>query len=820
MYVPVNDAEPFGELEKRHRRMTPADAAASAAYDHLSVAMRSQFAVPSAADMQRLQDAMDGLTFCDEVRAAHRQLQRTSQIRVSEDRHPGTIGVWKVAFLATYGKPTTAEKAQWEKIHHRSGENLMTFSDRFKRLHDLCNPTSQLSRKATTDAYMKGLLAIHPRLHEQVAIAMGVLQESEQTFQKASSIAVEKHDGVALYFPIKESTPSPSPAPRPSFQRAQSTSSQQRSMCTLCKVVHDSPQCPCIDPRQASPNWKGPFSKTAWDVYDISFNAMDLRKQGWSQFPCPRPKGAPQPQGRQRHDRPNQKKQLRLPGPPETSHSNDGIFAPDYPASSFSHFQGEARPEKARSLLSEVQRQAMQQQLDTHSYISQLLATDTDAESQGPGTYPWAAPSASDTGEGPPEQPFPCDLPSLYPEASAYSNTYNTRAKTAPVQVYDPSPITTSSSNKRSPRAIRTQQPDLLSAAAPPIPFSAVPLPTNIPISQLPDHLQRLRQPGFSTSSLPPATAQQSPTQATNLPVPLLYLLNMGPGVLEGFIQPDTLVSINIDGRERSFSVSSIHFPCGTDTFRNLLGKQPAARLPISTSNFVDAADDTCSPPAKCHTHFWRPPTPAKVAEIPSSNEVSLSEQQPQVDLFSSMEPKTQPPSPAASNLGFNLEANQSHSPPASPVSDRTNNPPDMEQPPVSPSASQKQLAVVSKQPHTAMHVAALPLLTPLFDCPTVYYLKSGDPDSSLSLIHSVLGTSYPFVRCIYDSGSNLNLISASYCKQHKLEYDATDGLSMLTSSGALSDTAGRVSTPLHFSLPHSKGAAVKVRLTLQVVNA
>jgi hypothetical protein len=137
MYVPVDPADPYGELVKRHRRMTPADAAASAAYDHLSVAMRLQFAVPSAADMQRLQNAMDGLVFCDEVKAAHRQLQRTSPIRVAEDRHPGAIGIWRVAFLTTYGKPTTSEKAQWEKVHHKSGENLMTFSDRFKRLHDL-----------------------------------------------------------------------------------------------------------------------------------------------------------------------------------------------------------------------------------------------------------------------------------------------------------------------------------------------------------------------------------------------------------------------------------------------------------------------------------------------------------------------------------------------------------------------------------------------------------------------------------------------------------------------------------------------------------
>jgi hypothetical protein len=87
------------------------------------------------------------VAFTDEVKPAHRQLQRTSHIRISEERHPGTIAIWQSAFLTTYGKPTLSEKTAWEKIQHKAGENLMTYSDRFKRLHDLCNPTSQLSRK-------------------------------------------------------------------------------------------------------------------------------------------------------------------------------------------------------------------------------------------------------------------------------------------------------------------------------------------------------------------------------------------------------------------------------------------------------------------------------------------------------------------------------------------------------------------------------------------------------------------------------------------------------------------------------------------------
>jgi hypothetical protein len=108
--VPVNASQPDGTLDRRHRRMAPSKAAASASYDHLTAAMRLQLASPTVADMQRLQDLIGGLVFTDEVKPGHRQLQRTSQIRISEERYPGTSAVWQSAFLITYGKPTHPER--------------------------------------------------------------------------------------------------------------------------------------------------------------------------------------------------------------------------------------------------------------------------------------------------------------------------------------------------------------------------------------------------------------------------------------------------------------------------------------------------------------------------------------------------------------------------------------------------------------------------------------------------------------------------------------------------------------------------------------
>jgi hypothetical protein len=772
--------------------------------------MRLQFASPTAADMQRLQDLMDGLAFSDEVKIAHRQLQRTSQIRVSEERHPGTIAIWQAAFLVTYGKPTLAEKTAWEKIQHKTGENLMTYSDRFKRLHDLCNPTSQLSRKAVTDSYLRGLQAIHQRLHEQVALVMSTLDEHQQTFQKASALAVERYEGLALFFPSKEDTPSPQP-PIKQHQRAQSTNSQHGGPCTLCHVVHNSFQCPCVDPRQAEDDWTGPPTRQAWDVYNIAYKALDLRSAGMPRFACPVSRGPPQPsqkgrgQGNYRGNS-NQRsygqqgntyrgKDRALPGPPPTSAGNDGIFMPDYPTSNFSGHQ--RRGEQARSLMTVQERELLRQQLGTDAYITQLCQLDgDDASSVGEDqegvtwTDPWDTPAFDSTVQ-------PASLGGNHPA----------RVRAPPNPVYTPAATQATSPGRR--QSPRLQQPNMLSAVAPPVPFPAVPLPTDIPLSQLPDALQHLRRPQQPSSNLSPAADQHAPALGDTINVSMLYMQNAGPGVLEGYIRGDTLVSFHLDGRERTLRVSDLHFPCTNDTVRGLLSGRAAQALEtIGTS-----APAELSTPKTVRTKRAKlvsPPPTLPCTPMHPAAAMALDVDSPSARF---------PPALVSFDIGANGLSPDS---PVTSVDLNNQQPADDRQAftPGSPPPQQPQQTADSPQPHTAAHAGPLPLLTPLFDCPTVYYLRSGDPASSLSLVHSARDVSFPFVRCIYDSGSNLNLISSSYCKQHGIEYDTTDGINMLTSSGAVSKTVGRVCTPLHFSLPNASGGTVKIRITLQVVHA
>jgi hypothetical protein len=287
--------------------------------------------------------------------------------------------------------------------------------------------------------------------------------------------------------------------------------------------------------------------------------------------------------------------------------------------------------------------------------------------------------------------------------------------------------------------------------------------------------------------------------------VSMLYMQNAGPGVLEGYIRSDTLVSFHLDGRERTLRVSDLHFPCTNDTVRGLLSGRAAQALET-----IGTAAAPATPKA------IRPQQPKLVSPPPT---LPCTPMHPAaamaVDVVS---PAARfPPALVSFDIGANTELG-----PDSPVTagDLSNQQSVENRQAFVPGSPPPQQTADSPQPHTAAHAGPLPLLTPLFDCPTVYYLQSGDPASSLSLVHSVRGNSFPFVRCIYDSGSNLNLISSSYCKQHGIEYDTTDGINMLTSSGAVSKTVGRVCTPLHFSLPNPSGGTVKLRITLQVVHA
>jgi hypothetical protein len=59
------------------------------------------------------------------------------------------------------------------------------------------------------------------------------------------------------------------------------------------------------------------------------------------------------------------------------------------------------------------------------------------------------------------------------------------------------------------------------------------------------------------------------------------------------------------------------------------------------------------------------------------------------------------------------------------------------------------------------MHTAAPTLLMATLNCPTMCYLKPGEHATSLSLLHSVNGVTYPFTHCIYDGGPSMNMMDS-----------------------------------------------------------
>lgn len=101
-----------------------------------------------------------------------------------------------------------------------------------------------------------------------------------------------------------------------------------------------------------------------------------------------------------------------------------------------------------------------------------------------------------------------------------------------------------------------------------------------------------------------------------------------------------------------------------------------------------------------------------------------------------------------------------------------------------------------------------------------MYTLPSGDPATSISLVDGTTARYHPFTTCIYDSGSNVNILSREYCDKTGIQYGHRGGITMMTSSGDQHSTAGRVTAPVHFRLPGCDGDAVNITLELQVVDA
>jgi hypothetical protein len=104
---------------------------------------------------------------------------------------------------------------------------------------------------------------------------------------------------------------------------------------------------------------------------------------------------------------------------------------------------------------------------------------------------------------------------------------------------------------------------------------------------------------------------------------------------------------------------------------------------------------------------------------------------------------------------------------------------------------------------------------------PAVYSLTSGDPSSSLCLQHEHTGRIYPYRTAIFDSGSNLTIMSAAYCRRVGIQWSTDGGTSMVTSSGQSCPTHGRVTTPLLFTMRKGDGKhEVSVALEVQVVDS
>jgi hypothetical protein len=108
-------------------------------------------------------------------------------------------------------------------------------------------------------------------------------------------------------------------------------------------------------------------------------------------------------------------------------------------------------------------------------------------------------------------------------------------------------------------------------------------------------------------------------------------------------------------------------------------------------------------------------------------------------------------------------------------------------------------MAATTPKPKFSGETAAAEVASSIAVRPVVHTLRYGTPIDSLSVVHSATGDVLPYTDLVYDSGSTINMCTATWARKHNLSIDPTSPITLHTSNGTTAPTIGVVSTPLHF---------------------
>jgi hypothetical protein len=102
---------------------------------------------------------------------------------------------------------------------------------------------------------------------------------------------------------------------------------------------------------------------------------------------------------------------------------------------------------------------------------------------------------------------------------------------------------------------------------------------------------------------------------------------------------------------------------------------------------------------------------------------------------------------------------------------------------------------------------------------PSVYSLPhDADPATTVCLVSAATGELLSRPVNIVDSGSNMIIVTQAFCNQHNLHYSSHDTTDTTTSSGAVTSTAGKLTTPVDIVLCKGTEHQMSLRLPIHVM--
>ena len=766
--------------DKQLRRPTPAAAADALDLRQLTYELQQRFApLPAPIPPQpahpgspaHLTALLDQLVMSPDVLKSQNAIIESRATRTGGAATlPPLSTLWACAFLAEFGAATSVELSAWVSFKRLPKESLLAFNDRFERTKEQCNGQAGLPRQQVLHMYLEGLAAIQPLLHNNVRDRLADLQDHLRTFETARTLATSLAERFHEFAPIIES---PAPPPRQAAAsaplRQQPRAHAASHQCPTCLEHHPHRACFVHDPRNAPANWRGPINYHSYLQYVAAWEGQGLdRVRG-----APMPWVGPIPESTR----------LTVNSKPSSStHSSAPVTRPRYleapPPASYA-------PRQPKDTFQSPNTNYLD--FGPHSSYAQFAETPPPPPAQ-PRSFTGTQISWQ---LDPPLSPLFTFGSSPTPSSMVVAGSdiqhpypLRSRSGTPPAARPPPAPIAAAPQLRaKSPRATK-----VLPSTAPPIPFPAVPISQSIPPSQLPDAIQRLRAPAAHTpqrvsNSLPP------PPSATHMTLTLPFLQNLGPGCLEHALTPDSVLCLNLNGNTVYVSLEHVALSCSREQAMALLDPSRPA-LPAAAASASPSPTTATSSQPPPHT-----PTASKPAPIISTTQSEISPASPPAAAASKAVSFSQLPDllipksdqPALSSHLTSLE---------------------------SLSLAAARTSPVAGVDHTPVIVEALAAS----EYPAVYTLPPGDPATSLSLVRADTGTACAYSTCIYDSGSNMNMLSADFCKRQGIQYSKEGAVSMLTSSGSSHTTCGRVTTPVHFTLP-GQDSPVQIALELQVVD-